>query len=91
MTPRRQQTGTSQNSAGDATVTAEELARRVGRSRGWVGDQVRKGLIPHARIGAPPLPGRKDTRPIMFTEEQAREIQARVLYIEYVPATSGVA
>lgn len=71
-------------------VAAATLAEEIDRSRGWVSDMARKKLIPHVRLGPPPLPGRKDTRPVYFTREQADEIKALVNHVEYVPA-GGVA
>lgn len=75
---------------GECYITAEQLAARVARSRWWVGDQARRGRIPHLRMGEPPPPNRRDTRPLLFTEQQAQQIeqsvQARSRIVEYVPS-----
>lgn len=72
-------------------VSSAQLAERVGRSHGWVTEMARKKVIPHVRVGPPPLGDRKDTRPICFTAAQADEVEAMVRHVEYVPATGGAA
>lgn len=73
-------------------LTRAELAERLGRSVWWVGDQVRRGLVPHIRKGAPPPVGARDTRPVYFTPEHVAQIEARVNHLEeYAPTTAGVA
>lgn len=67
-------------------ITVQQLAERVGYSRDWMLRMARKGLIPHVRVGRPPLPGRKDTRPVRFTAAQADEVEAMVRHVEYRPA-----
>ncbi len=69
-----------------SVITARQLATRVGRSRDWMLRMARQGLIPHVRVGPPPLPGRKDTRPVCFTAAQAAEVEALAHHIEYRPA-----
>ena len=65
---------------GDAPrVTVQELATRLGVSTWWIGERVRKGLIPHVRTGTPPDPGKRDTRAVSFTEAQAAKIEADYL------------
>lgn len=67
---------TAESAADTPTVTAQQLADRLGVSTWWVGERVRKGLIPHVRTGTRPQPGKRDTRAVSFTEEQARKIEA---------------
>lgn len=71
----------------DATpeLSAKELAARVGRSTYWVKENARRGRIPHLRLGER-QEGKRDVRPIYFTEEQARQVEAWVNRVEYVPA-----
>lgn len=57
-------------------ITIEVLANRLGVSAWWVGERVRKGLIPHVRTGTPPAAGKRDTRAVSFTEAQAQKIEA---------------
>jgi hypothetical protein len=68
------------------TISAEQLGKRVGRSRSWVLLMARQGAIPHVRVGRPPLPNKKDTRPVYFTTAQADAVEAFVHHVEYRPA-----
>lgn len=65
-------------------LTAAQVAKKVGRSKWWVLKQIKHREIPHVLVGAPPLPGRKDTRPIHLHREQADEIAALVSHHEHV-------
>ncbi len=68
-------------------LTAAEFAQDVGRSEWWVKDQARRGLIKHYRKGEEPLPGRRDTRPMLFRKSQVREVARRINRVErIVPA-----
>ena len=66
---------TTQSPGESSEVTIEVLAKRLGVSTWWVGERVRKGLIPHVRTGTPPAPGKRDTRAVSFTEAQAEKIE----------------
>lgn len=82
------------DSAGESSkVTIEVLAKRLGVSPWWVGERVRKGLIPHVRTGTPPGPGKRDTRAVSFTEDQAQKIEAdyRASLVEVVEPRGGAA
>jgi hypothetical protein len=81
-------------SAGDApTVTVKDLASRLGVSTWWVGERVRKNLIPHVRTGTPPQPGKRDTRAVSFTQAQADKIAAdyEACRIEVIEPRGGAA
>lgn len=73
------------SAAPPGSLDAFELATRLDRSRWWVTDQIKRGLIPHVRVGPPP-PGEHDSRRIYFTPEQVAEIEAKLTKVEYVPA-----
>ena len=66
-------------------LSARELGLRVGRSTYWVKENARRGRIPHVRLGER-QEGKRDVRPIYFTEAQAREIEGMVHRVEFVPA-----
>lgn len=66
-------------------LSAKELAARVGRSTYWVKENVRRGRIPHLRLGER-QEGKRDVRPIYFTEEQAQAVERFINRVEYVPA-----
>ena len=70
-------------------VPLKELAKKVGRTPWWLFEQIKLGRISHLRVGPPPLPGRRDTRPIYFTPEQAAEVEALAHHVEHVPASNG--
>lgn len=70
------------------TIDKHAMAARLGVSWRTVYRRVRLGDFPHIRVGVAPPPGVHDNRPVVFTEQQAREIEAK--YLHHVPAKPEV-
>ncbi len=65
-------------------LTTHEVARRIDRSPWWVREMARHNRIAHYRKGERPPAGRRDVRPLVFTEEQVRAIEQRLHALELV-------
>lgn len=65
-------------------LTPAELGKALGLTTQTVRAKARSGRFPHLRAGDPPPNGRRDTRPIRFTPEQAQQIADE--WFHHVPA-----
>lgn len=63
-------------------LTVPEVARLARRSPWWIREQARRGLVDHYREGVAPPAGRRDVRPIVFTEAQAAAVVERARGVE---------